>query len=87
MAAPEQSNPGFDAGGNFIGRTAIQWDQYFGAKTDAEGGSIDNGFLTGTTVVTGTLNLNGASVVGFDVGAFASLTIDNNLNVPPIGNC
>ena len=85
MAAPEQSNPGFDAGGNFIGRTAIQWDQYFGAKTDAEGGSIDNGFLTGTTVVTGTLNLNGASVVGFDVGAFASLTIDNNLNVPPIG--
>lgn len=43
---PQNSTPGFTAGGSVFGRLAAQWNQYFGAKVD-----VNNGILCNPTVV------------------------------------
>lgn len=37
-----QSSPAFNAGGNVFGRIAAQWNSYFAAKVDANGGVLCN---------------------------------------------
>jgi hypothetical protein len=42
MACGPQSTPNFTAGGNLFGRLAAQWNAYFAAKVDANGGCSTN---------------------------------------------
>lgn len=78
MAAPQQNDPQFTQGGNVFGRLASQWNKYFGSKVDAEAGTADNLTLTGT------LNLLGATVIGFLTNTFKTLFVNSNLATLPL---
>lgn len=59
---PAQTEPLFPiAGGNVFGATAPQWEAYFGAKVDAEGGTLCD------TTITGTVNFTGAQILGWTI--------------------
>jgi hypothetical protein len=83
---PNQTNPNFSLGGNVFGRIAAQWNQYFSAKVDAEGGTADNLALTGVTTAE---TINAASI---EVGGLPVITsvdenfvvVSNELSLAPI---
>jgi hypothetical protein len=77
MAAPQQNSPKFDGGGSVFGRIAAQWNQFFAAKVDAEGGTADNLTLTGTIVATL------ATITGWANALFQNVTVNSNATLPP----
>ena len=48
-----QSSPQFSAPGNVFGRFAVQWNAYFGAKVDANNGTLCSPNLTGSPMLNG----------------------------------
>jgi hypothetical protein len=46
------TTPGFTAGGNSFGRTSDQWNAYFGAKADANNGTLCNATVNGSVAAT-----------------------------------
>ena len=67
---PTQTTPNFTAGGNVFGRTAPQWNAYFGAKLDSNGGTAcDLQFL-------GIVNLSNTTVVLPSVAGATTTTLD-----------
>ena len=57
------STPQFTAGGNVFGSIAAQWNAYFGAKADINGGTLCSPTIDSPTF-TGTLNLSGSTISG-----------------------
>jgi hypothetical protein len=67
-----------NTGGTVFGWLAAQWQQFFGSKVDAEGGTADN--LT----MTGTVNATNATIIGLGGTVFTDLTVNNSGVAAPV---
>lgn len=82
------SEPSLTPGGSVFGRSASQWDAYFGAKADANNGILCNPTIVGTLVIPTDSNisfLGNARFQGsvqFDHGAVPAADITASLGAP-----
>jgi hypothetical protein len=71
-----QSTPALTAGGNVFGRIASQWNSYFGAKVDANNGSLCNPTINGQAAFP---DLPNGELLGAFGGHLVPVTVGSHL--------